>query len=145
MARDNKGDNIAGAGSNVRMQEATSRKRRRKPSLVGTASTEIAVGFLDFVRNHAVVSLAVGFIIATQAQALVKQLVDSFITPTFQFFFSGALTKDTLTYHFNGRTIHYTWGIFASDIIDFILVLLVLYLIITFFKLDKLDKKPDSK
>lgn len=40
-------------------------------------------GFVTFLREKAVVGLAVGFIIGQQAQGLIKQLVDSFSKPIF--------------------------------------------------------------
>src|SRR5579863_4219878 len=41
-------------------------------------------GFVNFLREHAIVGLAVGFVLATQVQSVVKQLINSFIEPLFQ-------------------------------------------------------------
>lgn len=128
-------------GSHV-MREAVSRNRSRQRIHTGS---NVAVGFLNFIRNHSIVTLAVGFIIATQAQAVIKQLVTSFITPTFQFFVNGSLLKDTVKIHLNGRTISYSWGAFVNDLLTLLFTMLAIYLIIVVFKLDKLDKPADNK
>jgi large-conductance mechanosensitive channel len=143
MAGENKRTSSVGAGSNIRLQQATTRNRSQRHTGL-SASSKIAVGFFNFIRSHGVVSLAVGFVIATQAQAVIKQLVASFITPTFQFFFKGSLAKDTATFHINGRTVSYSWGAFINELLTLLFVLLALYLIITIFKLDKIDKKDAS-
>lgn len=142
MARDNKKTRSTATTSTVTMREADSRNRSR--SRLSKGSSEIAVGFINFIKNHSVVSLAVGFIIATQAQTLIKQLVASFVTPTFQFFFTGSLAKDTVTLHLNGRSISYTWGAFVNDLLTLLFDLLAIYLIIVLFKLDRLDKAPEK-
>ncbi len=131
---------------NMRMQTPNTKHRRKNTNIINPKNVvqgEFVSGFLDFMRNHAVVSLAVGFVIATQVQALVKQMVDSFITPTAQFFFKNALVNDNLTIHLQGRNVVYDWGIFVNDFINFLFVLLAIYLIIKIFKLEKLNKSKD--
>lgn len=100
-------------------------------------------GFVDFLREHAVVGLAVGFVLATQVQAVVKQLITSFIDPLFQLIFPGnkALSDRTFTLHFDGRHANFGWGAVAYAVIDFLFIAVAVYIIIKFFKLDKLDKK----
>lgn len=142
MARETSESRSTTASSKVAMREAQSRNRSR--SRLTKGSGQIAVGFINFIRNHSVVSLAVGFIIATQAQAVIKQLVTSFVTPTFSFFFTGSLARDTVNIHLNGRTISYTWGAFANDLLTLLFDMLAIYLIIVIFKLDKLDKSPEK-
>ena len=136
---------IAGS-STLRLKEANTRDRTpRQNHLTVIFPDELVGGFFDFLRSHAIVSLAVGFVIATQVQAVVKQLVSSFITPTFQVFFKGALLKDSWNWHFKGHVVSYNWGIFANDLLDFLFVLIAIYLLIRFFKLEKLDKPKASK
>jgi large-conductance mechanosensitive channel len=133
-------------GSTIRMKQANTRDRTpRQNPLVVVAPDELVGGFIDFIRDHAVVGLAVGFVIATQVQTLVKQLVSSFITPTFQLFFSGTLSSDAVKWHFRGHETSYQWGVFFSDFLDFVFVLVAIYLIIRFFRLDKLDRAKPSK
>lgn len=100
-------------------------------------------GFVTFLREHAIVGLAVGFVIGSQVQGVVKQATDSFINPLFQLLFSGnkSLTSRTFTMHFASRHANFAWGAFAYDLLDFLFVLAAIYMVIKIFSLDKLDKK----
>lgn len=97
-------------------------------------------GFVSFIRENAVVGLAVGFVIGAQVQSVVKQLIASFVDPSFTLLFGQALSQRTAVFHFNGHTADFAWGSFAYVLIDFLFVLLAIYLIIKILKLDKLDK-----
>lgn len=97
-------------------------------------------GFVSFIRENAVVGLAVGFVIGAQVQSVVKQLIASFVDPSFTLLFGQALSQRSATFHFNGHTADFAWGSFAYVLIDFLFVLLAVYLIIKILKLDKLDK-----
>ena len=146
IKKQNLNPNVLSASSNIRLKQATSRNRSpRQNPLVVIYPDELVGGFVDFLRSHTIVSLAVGFAIATQVQTVIKQLVTSFITPTIQFFFKGALVNDSVNWHFNGHLVSYSWGIFVSDLLDFLFVLAALYLLIRFFKLDKLDQPNTSQ
>ncbi|MFA5004311.1 MAG: MscL family protein [Candidatus Saccharimonadales bacterium] len=106
---------------------------------------EQAAGFISFLREHAVVGLAVGFIIGLQAQTLMKQLLDSFITPLLDVW----LGKDLINHQFivgsGSNAVAFTWGKFVYALVNFSFVLLFIYVIIRLFKLDKLDKPKKSK
>lgn len=123
-------DKIRGINSTFKLKDM-------QPEL--TSNKILVKGFADFIRDHAVVSLAIGFVIATQVQALVKQLVDNFITPTFQFFFKNALVNDSLVFHFQSRKIVYNWGQFVNGLLDFIFVLGTIYVIVKLFKLERFN------
>lgn len=102
-------------------------------------------GFVSFLREYAIVGLAVGFVIATQSQAIIKQLTTSFIDPMYALFFSGGKMSDnTFTVTLNGRSEVFAWGAFVSVVINFLFVMAVLYAIIKAFKLDKFDKKKEE-
>jgi large conductance mechanosensitive channel protein len=135
-------------GSNVRLEPPQSDRGQQNglPSIVEVAQ-EInpASGFVNFLREQAVVGLAVGFIIGTQAQGLVKQLVASFIDPLFTLFFGQQITSKTFAITFHDRTATFAWGTFIYAFINFVFVLLAIYLVIKFFNLDKLDKPKDKK
>jgi large-conductance mechanosensitive channel len=97
-------------------------------------------GFVSFLREHAIVGLAVGFIIGTQAQTVVKQLVSSFIDPTFSLLFGEHLADRQFTLHFFGHSGDYKWGAMAFALLNLVFVLLSIYILIKVLKLDKLDK-----
>ena len=121
-------------------------KGKHKPNISVIVESEEAVqGFFGFLRENAIVALAVGFVVATQVQSLVKQLISSFIDPLFTLFLGEALSKRTLTLHFHTHTASFSWGSFVYNLLDFVFVLAAIYAIIKLFKLDKLDKKPKKK
>lgn len=134
------------AGSQINLQKPK-RKTRRKPKPVIVAGTEdVATGFVDFLRKNGVVALSVGFVIATQVQVLSKQLISSFIDPLFTLIFGTKLSQRQFTVTFHSHTATFYMGAFIYALINFLFVVLMLYLIIRIFSLDKLDKtKPEDK
>jgi large conductance mechanosensitive channel len=104
-----------------------------------------ARGFMDFLREYAVVGLAVGFIIGLQAQVLIKQLVDSFVTPFISLLVGEDLMDRKWVLYNGGTPIEFTWGMFLYVFINFLFVLLFIYIIIKVFKLDKLQKSKKKK
>ena len=102
-------------------------------------------GFVGFLRERAVVGLAVGFVVATQVQTLVKQLVSSFLDPLTMLLFGAKLSDRTFTWHFHDRHQDFAWGQFVYVLIDFFIVVITIYALIKLFKLDKLDKPADTK
>ena len=102
-------------------------------------------GFMDFIRTQGVVGLAVGLAIGTAAGDTVKKLVDGFINPIIQFIVGSqdALNSAVWRVEFWGRSADFAWGPYVSSAITLIATALVIYMIINFLKLDKLDKKKD--
>lgn len=117
---------------------------RRSRTLVVESADEVVDGFVSFLREKAVVGLAVGFVIGTQAQGLIKELVSSFINPLFTLLFGKTLTLQEFTVHFNGRSADFAWGSFAYVLLNFLFIIFAIYIIIKFFKLDRLDKKDED-
>ncbi|MBC7707651.1 MscL family protein [Polaromonas sp.] len=99
-------------------------------------------GFIGFLKEYAVVGLAVGFAIGSQAQQLVKQILTTFIDPVFQLFFGEALSKRTFTLHFHYHAANFAWGALVYSLLNFIFVLAAIYTLIKLFKLDKFKKDP---
>ncbi|HEY1835360.1 MAG TPA: MscL family protein [Candidatus Saccharimonadales bacterium] len=118
-------------------------KRQRVASATKRAARRPVSGFAEFLRERAVVGLAVGFVLGTQVQTVVKQFISSFVDPLFQLLFSGnkALSSRTFTLHFDGRHANFGWGEVAYALLDFLFVAATIYVVIKIFKLDKLDKK----
>ena len=102
-------------------------------------------GFMNFIREQGVVGLAVGLAIGTAAGDTVKKLVEGFINPIVQFLVgSNTLTDAVWHVELWGRTGYFKLGSFVSSAITFIATAFVVYVIIHFLKLDKLDKKKDA-
>lgn len=97
-------------------------------------------GFVNFLKERGVVGLAVGFIIGLQAQTLMKQLVDSFLTPTLNLIMGQNIMSRKFVIATGGEPIEFTWGKFVYALVNFLFVVFAIYIIIKLFKLDKLDK-----
>lgn len=135
----------ATSGTNFRLEQPTSH-RKPHPSAAKKAVKQARPvgGFADFLREYTVVSLAIGFVVATQVQGLVKQLVAGFVDPFSKLLFGTALSERTFTLHWHTRAANFGWGDFVYGLIDFLIVLVVIYIFIKLFRLDKLNK-PKNK
>ena len=131
-------------------REARARLKRLSPAAtnelineaVGKKVVNPVAGFVTFLRERAVVGLAIGFVIGTQAQAVVKQLIDSLINPLFGLVVQGKTLKDlTFTLHLGNRSAPLGWGALVYTLLDFLFILATIYAVIKLFQLDKLDKK----
>lgn len=132
-------------GTLLRMEEPSSdRKQKPNPAVVLVHEINPVGGFIGFLREHAVVGLAIGFVVGLQAQELVKLLVGSFINPAFQLFFGQALSQRTIVLTWHDRAATFGWGGFAYGLLNFLFVLLAIYAIVKFFNLDKLDKPKEE-
>jgi large-conductance mechanosensitive channel len=133
-------------GTAMRMQSPKS-NRRPKPKVAKALVQEAnpVGGFTEFLRHYTVVTLAIGFVVATQVQGLVRQLSAAFIDPVSQLLFGTALSQRTFTLHWHDRAANFAWGEFVYGVVNFIFVLVVIYALIKIFRLDKLDKPKDKK
>lgn len=137
-------------GTPIRLEKPRS-KRKPKPTATDMAvvvAQEInpASGFITFLREHAIVGLAVGFVVATQVQAMVKQLIASFIDPLYGLLFTQKLSAKTFVLQWHGREQSFAWGAFAYTLLSMIFVLGAIYVLIKFFNLDDWDKpKKEDK
>lgn len=102
-------------------------------------------GFVDFIRTQGVVGLAVGLAIGVAAGDTVNKLVEGFINPIIQFIVGSqdALAAAVWNVELWGRTADFAWGAFVSSAITLLATALVIYVIVHFLHLDKLDKKKD--
>lgn len=102
-------------------------------------------GFVNFIREQGVVGMAVGLAIGTAAGDTVKKMVTAFIDPLVQLVVGSqqGLQSASFTVEVAGRKGEFLYGAFVSSLITLIAVAFVVYAIIHFLKLDKLDKKKD--
>ncbi len=125
--------------SAVRERAAVARTKAR------AASKGHAGGFAVFIREQGVIGLAVGLAIGAAAGSTVKTLVEGFITPVVQFIVGSQKGLEEAVWHIDlwGRTADFKWGAFVSSAITLVATAFVIYLIVHFAKLDRLDKKKD--
>lgn len=101
-------------------------------------------GFFDFIRSQGVVGIAIGFIIGTQARVLVDQFSSSFINPLLGLIVGTGegLSGKKVYLTFGDQTATFAWGAFVYSLINFIIVLIIVYLVYKWLRLDKLAKQP---
>jgi len=102
-------------------------------------------GFVNFLRERAVVGLAVGFIVGLQAQTFMKQLVDSFVVPMLTFLLGSDLIHKHFTLHSGTTPIEFAWGSFIYSFVSLVAVVLIVYLLVKVLRLDRLDQPKGKK
>lgn len=96
-------------------------------------------GFLDFIREQGVIGLAVGFIMGGAVSKVVASLANDIINPVLGIALGAAGDLTEAHIQVGGATI--AWGKFASVLIDFAVIAMVVYFGVKLLKIDKLDKK----
>lgn len=98
-------------------------------------------GFVEFIRKQGVVGLAIGFIVGLATAAVVNSLVKDLINPLI-----GLIVRsqnlDTLAFHLGKAT--FTYGAFISALINFVVILAVIYLLFKVTRLEKLDIEEEK-
>ena len=97
-------------------------------------------GFMKFIREQNVIGLAVGLILGTAASGLVNSLINNVIMPPLGFLLGSAdgirgLVLDMGTTPAGEHAV-LAYGVFINDLINFLVLALVVYLVIKILKLD---------
>lgn len=118
-------------------------------TLIAGATKSQFGGFLTFVREQGVIGLAVGLAIGTAAGAAVKQIVDGFINPIVGFIIGGVdlarlkwVVVGPGSDGVGGLT--FSWGAILSSLITLLATAFVIYWLVHFAKLGRIDKKKVS-
>lgn len=102
------------------------------------AKPSMAREFISFVRQQGVVGLAVGFIFGAAISDLVGSLVNDIVDPLLGLLLGrGKLDAAVLSI----GTTNIAWGRFLSAIIDFGVISVVVFLIVRFAHLQKLEPR----
>jgi len=95
--------------------------------------------FKSFLQEYKVVGLAAAFIIGVAITALVKSLVDNIVMPIITPFIPGGAWK---TATFTLGKIVISWGAFSADLLNFLIIAFVVFIIAKFvLKEEKVSKK----
>lgn len=95
--------------------------------------------FMEFLKEYKVVALAIAFIMGVAATALIKSLVDNVIMPVITPFIPGGAWK---TATFVLGPINLGWGAFIGELINFLIIAFVVFMIAKkVMKEDKVTKK----
>lgn len=136
-------------------KKTTAKKTANKPSTARTHATKLhahgakhGAGFMTFVREQGVVGLAIGLAIGTAALATVKVIVTELVSPLVALVTNGANLGElqwVIVPASDGKEeIAIGWGAILASLIVLLATALVVYLIVHFAKLDRLDKKKDA-
>ncbi len=82
--------------------------------------------FMEFLYEYKVIGLAIAFIMGLAANQLVKSLVDNIVMPVITFFIPGG---EWQTAKLSLGPIVISWGQFLSDLIYFIIVAFIIFII----------------
>jgi len=95
--------------------------------------------FMEFLKEYKVIGLAVAFIMAVAASALVKSLVDNIVMPLITPFIPGGAWRTAV---FKLGPFVIGWGAFLGELINFILIAFVIFMIAKLLlKEEKVTKK----
>jgi len=95
--------------------------------------------FSEFIKEYKVIGMAVGIIIGLAATALVKSLVDNIIMPIITAFIPGGAWREAF---FTLGPIVIKWGSFLGELINFLIIAFVVFLIAKMvLKEEKVSKK----
>jgi large conductance mechanosensitive channel len=125
---------------------AAEKARVAKTKAAGVRGASTASGFVEFIRTQGVIGLAVGLAIGTAAGDTVRKLVEGFITPIVQLLVGSQKGLEAAVWHVQvgARSGDFKWGAFVSSAITLLATAFVIYLIVHFAKLDRLDKKKED-
>ncbi len=115
-------------------------------SIVVAGESQIK-SFFGFIRTQGVVGLAVGLVLGGSVSVMVKSLVDNVVMPPLGLILGSAEGIKGLAWTIgktvSGQPVILRYGIFLNDTINFIIIALVVYVIVSFLKIEQFDKKKD--
>ena len=124
-----------------------SKKAKTSSFNIVSAGESQLKSFFDFIRTQGVVGLAVGLVLGGSVSVMVKSLVDNVVMPPLGLIVGSAEGIKGLVWTMGqtagGQPITLRYGIFLNDLINFVVIALVIYVIVSLLKIDKFDKKKD--
>lgn len=119
------------------------------PKVIAKVGSSQIKGFLEFIRTQGVIGLAIGLVLGGAVSVVVKSLIDNIIMPPLGFILGSAQGIAGLSWDLgktaSGQTAVLHYGVFLNDLINFVVIALVIYLVVHFLKLDRIDiKKTDN-
>jgi len=95
--------------------------------------------FIEFLKEYKIHALAIAFIIGIAANQLIKSLVDNILMPVLTAFIPNGAWQEA---NFAFGPVVLSWGKFLGDLIYFLIIALVVFMIAKFFlKEEKVTKK----
>lgn len=135
---------FATANSAIDIDEPKGSRKKTVATKVKGHSTKHAYGFMDFMRTQGVVGLAVALVLGGAVAVMVKSLIDNVVMPPLGFVLGSAEGLKGLEMTLGragGKQAVLHYGVFLNDLVNFIVIALVIYMVVHLLGLDKLDKK----
>lgn len=126
-------------------REKRAAAKQRASGLVTVGGKQVK-GFMDFIRTQGVIGLAVGLVLGGAVAVVVKSLVDNVIMPPIGLMLGSGDGLRGLTWTIGKAgddPAVISYGIFLNDLINFLIIAFVIYLVFHALGLTKLDKKKD--
>jgi large conductance mechanosensitive channel len=98
-------------------------------------------GFMEFVKEQGVVGVAIAFVVGAAITKLVAAFVTDIVNPFIGLFLGQLGNIQALV--INIGPAQFMIGDFLSALIDFLVIMLVVYVGFKLLKLEKLDKKKE--
>ena len=127
------------------MDEIKSKSKNASKKIAGGLKTVSPFnGFIEFIKSHGVISLAIGLFLGSSLKSIVDSLVTNIVNPVV-----GVLTGNInlnnafvcLKSAAGSCSSKLSYGAVVSSIIEFIIAAFVIYLIIKALRLDKFDQE----
>ena len=96
------------------------------------AGKSMAKEFLDFVKKYGVIGLAIGVVSGGAVKTLVDSIVTNIINPILGVVLGGVDLKNALELRLTDKSTIY-FGAFIADLINFLVLMLIIFLTIKFF------------
>ena len=119
------------------------KKAEVAPRTIAKVGSSQMKGFLDFIRTQGVIGLAIGLVLGGAVGVLVKSLINNVVMPPIGLLLGSAQGLTGLHWAIgsvNGKQAIVYYGAFLNDLINFLVIAFVIYLIVHMLKLDKLQK-----
>lgn len=116
-----------------------------RPAKIVKAGESQLVAFINFIRTQGVVGLAIGLVLGGSVSVMVKSLVDNVIMPPLGLILGSAEGIKGLSVSIgqtsDGAPVVLHYGVFLNDFINFLVIAAVVYVFVTLFKIENIDKK----
>ena len=99
-----------------------------------------AGGFMNFIKEQNIIGLAIGLVLGTAAGVVVNSLVNNVFMPPIGLLLGSTEGLKGWSIPLGDTGAAIGLGAFLNDLINFLILALVIYIVIKCLKLDKKDK-----
>lgn len=125
----------AKADAKAKAAEARAKAREMNKAALGKLKDHSG-GFMKFIREQNIVGLAVGLVLGTHAGALVNSLINNVFMPPLGLLLGSTEGLKGWTIALGDTGAVMALGAFLNDLINFIILAFVIYIVIKALKLD---------